>query len=59
MTWGKQHGSEIIPTISLGVASMIPQAGLRTNDLLKVADVALCEAKRNGRNRANLKWRRN
>ena len=42
------------PTISLGVASMIPQQGLQLTDLLKAADNALYEAKNKGRNRTEL-----
>lgn len=38
------------PTISLGVASMIPEAGLSPRDLVNAADAALYEAKHRGRN---------
>ena len=39
-------------TISLGVASITPAAEVRTGDLVALADEALYEAKRGGRNRA-------
>lgn len=38
-------------TISLGVATVIPKKGLRIEDLIKAADVALYRAKETGRNR--------
>lgn len=48
----QQHGRpDICPTISIGVASMVPQAGLAPQDLIKSADLALYEAKHAGRNR--------
>jgi diguanylate cyclase (GGDEF)-like protein len=45
------EGSDRIPTVSLGVASMIPQPELSSGDLIKSADLALYDAKRDGRNR--------
>jgi PleD family two-component response regulator len=38
-------------TVSIGVASSRPNLGAESGDLLKAADAALYEAKRDGRNR--------
>jgi diguanylate cyclase (GGDEF)-like protein len=38
------------PTLSVGIASMVPRHGLQPRDLLRAADIALYDAKRQGRN---------
>jgi diguanylate cyclase (GGDEF)-like protein len=38
-----------IPTVSIGVASIVPQAGMTPGDLVRLADVALYQAKDRGR----------
>jgi len=48
---GQQSRPDSAPTISLGIASVVPQPGRHSKDLIGAADAALYEAKKNGRNR--------
>jgi len=48
---GSEHGRI---TVSIGVASLTPTGALRVDDLMRLADNALYEAKRKGRNRVEL-----
>jgi diguanylate cyclase (GGDEF)-like protein len=48
----QQGRPDISPTISVGVAAMTPQVGLAPGDLIKSADLALYEAKHQGRDRS-------
>ncbi|MEH2482837.1 diguanylate cyclase (GGDEF)-like protein [Nitrobacteraceae bacterium AZCC 2146] len=45
---------DIVPTISVGAASMVPNAGLDAQNLIRAADGALYDAKRKGRNRTEI-----
>ena len=45
----QQGRPDATPTISAGIATMIPTPGLTPQDLVKSADLALYEAKRKGR----------
>ncbi len=48
---GQQSHPDSAPTVSLGVASAVPQPGRQSRDLIGAADAALYEAKKKGRNR--------
>jgi diguanylate cyclase (GGDEF)-like protein len=48
----QQGRADMSPTVSVGVAAMTPQAGLAPHDLIRSADLALYEAKRQGRDRS-------
>ncbi|WP_426409862.1 sensor domain-containing diguanylate cyclase [Bradyrhizobium ganzhouense] len=47
----QQGRPDMAPTVSIGVACVVPGADLAPEDLIKSADVALYEAKRQGRDR--------
>lgn len=47
----KRNGAVVLPTVSIGIAEMIPQADQRPTALLESADTALYQAKESGRNR--------
>jgi diguanylate cyclase (GGDEF)-like protein/PAS domain S-box-containing protein len=50
----KKSGIDKIVTLSLGVASCIPNAASSTNDLVKLADDALYQAKNQGRDQVRI-----
>ncbi len=45
-----------IVTVSIGVAAHIPKDSVTASDLVAVADIALYEAKTNGRNQVRPRW---
>jgi diguanylate cyclase (GGDEF)-like protein len=45
----QQGRPDSTPTVSIGIAWMTPRLGLQPRDLMRAADVALYDAKRNGR----------
>ncbi len=48
----QKGGPDNVPTISIGVAAMVPRADLEPRDLVEAADNALYQAKSGGRNRS-------
>ncbi|HSH36609.1 GGDEF domain-containing protein [Schnuerera sp.] len=46
----KQENMETVVTVSLGVAAMIPNKNIHSNNLINAADQALYQAKKDGRN---------
>ena len=45
------EAGNIVPTVSIGAASIVPGIGGHASDLIRLADAALYDAKRKGRNR--------
>ena len=48
---GEEAAFDVVPTVSVGAASIVPDLDRHPSDLIRFADAALYDAKRKGRNR--------